>query len=249
MAQGPIACKSAPLSRFGQCDRCGEERSSRSARLARRHAQRPWRCKRSFVQRIASGFLPHKRQPGEIVDLHSREQSVGEQGTPAHRTLNQTNASRAQSLPPYAGRNFPSAEHTARHTPLNPHSTCAVRQRRRPTSLRSHPSAGQKVRIMGRCVEGVHRTQSTPPKQCLEGCVDEIWKRPPIRWTRGSASRRSRFLQPARVAGRPVTFHAGRSGHGKRTSHDARCSEGTNCRLCSGRSVPARGCTRRLRRA
>jgi len=122
--------------------------------------------------------LPHKRQPGEVFDPYSRGQPVGEQGTPAHRTLSQANASRAQSLPPYAGRNLPSAEHTARHTPLNPRSTCAVRQRRRPTSLRSHPSAGQTVRIMGRCVEGVHRTQSTPPKLCVDGCVDESAKRP-----------------------------------------------------------------------
>ena len=193
--------------------------------------------------------MPHKRQPREGVDSHSRGQSVGVQGALAHRKWSQTSASRAQSLPPCAGRNFPSAANTAKHTPLNPRSTCAVRQRRRPTSLRLHPPAEQTVRIMGRCVEGVHRTQSTPPKQCLDGCVDESGKRPPIEWTRGSASRRSRFLQPARVPGRPMTFHAGRSGHRIRTSHDAYCCEGPNCGLTPSRSEPARGCTRRLRRA
>jgi hypothetical protein len=248
VAQEPIASKPAPLLRFGQCARCGGGCLPAQcvwlpeSPIGQGHANAPAR-----QSRIASGCLSHARQSGEGVASHFFEQIFGASRIPAHRWWRQTNAIRAQGLPPCAGRNFPSAANTAKHTPLNPRSSRATRQRRRPTSLRSHPPAAQTVRIMGRCVEGVHRAQSTPPKQCFDGCVDESGKRPPIQWTRGSASRRSRFLQAARVQGRPMTFHAGRSGHGMQTSHGAYCCEGPDSGSPIGRSELARGCNRRLR--
>jgi hypothetical protein len=193
-----IASKPAPLPRFGHCARCagGCPPTQRDLRTDRPtgHARETAPPRHS---RIASGFLPYKRQSWEGVDSHSSGQAFHVQGTSAHRTWSKANSIRAQGLPPCAGQNALSAASTAKHTPLNSRSARAVRQRRCPTTLRSHQPAVQTVRIMGRCVEGVHRTQSTPPKQCLDGCVDESGKRPPIQWTRRSASLRRRFLQPA----------------------------------------------------
>jgi hypothetical protein len=121
---------------------------------------------------------------------------VDAQRASAHRTWSHPNSIRAQGLQTCTDQNVPSAANTARHTPLNPRSTRAVRQRRRPITLRSYPSAEQTFRIMGRRVEGVHRTQPRVLNRCVDGCANVSAMQPPIQRTRRSASRRGRLLPP-----------------------------------------------------
>ena len=81
---------------------------------------------------------------------------------------------RSRGFPPAPATTPPSPQTTPyTHGRIRAPPAPAIPDRRRQTTLRSHPHAVQTVRIMGRFIEGVHRTQSTRLTPCLDDWIDE----------------------------------------------------------------------------